>query len=107
MSTLRITGRGVCARPADRAELHLIVRRVEKTCAAASEAAQGAGVSLLTLRQFENGKVCNITMGNFLAMLRMVDCLERMDDVLPGLPVSAYVMEQIMHKKARRVKHGK
>ena len=71
------------------------------------EAAQGAGVSLLTLRQFENGTVCNITMGNFLAMLRMVDCLERMDDVLPGLPVSAYVMEQIMHKKARRVKHGK
>lgn len=71
------------------------------------EAAQGAGVSLLTLRQFENGKVCNITMGNFLAMLRMVDCLERMDDVLPELPVSAYVMEQIMHKKARRVKHGK
>ena len=42
MSTLRITGRGVCARRADRAELHLTVRRVEKTCAAASEAAQGA-----------------------------------------------------------------
>lgn len=46
LSTLRITGRGVCSRPADRAELHLIVRRVEKTCAAASEAAQGAAKTL-------------------------------------------------------------
>ena len=54
MSTLRITGRGVCARPADRAELHLIVRRVEKTCAAASEAAQGA-VKTLCARLRERG----------------------------------------------------
>ena len=54
MSTLRITGRGVCSRPADRAELHLIVRRVEKTCAAASEAAQGA-VKTLCARLRERG----------------------------------------------------
>ena len=54
MSTLRITGRGVCARPADRAELHLIVRRVEKTCAAASEWAQEA-VNTLCARLRERG----------------------------------------------------
>ena len=54
MSTLRITGRGVCARPADRAELHLVVRRVEKTCAAASEAAQEA-VKTLCARLRERG----------------------------------------------------
>ena len=54
MSTLHITGRGVCARPADRAELHLIVRRVEKTCSAASEAAQGA-VKTLCARLRERG----------------------------------------------------
>ena len=48
MSTLRITGRGVCARPADRAELHLLVRRVEKTCAVASEGAQEAVKTLCT-----------------------------------------------------------
>ena len=54
MSTLRITGRGVCARPADRAELHLIVRRVEKTCAAASEGAQEA-VKTLCARLRERG----------------------------------------------------
>ena len=31
------------------------------------EAAEKAGVSLITLRQFENGKAYNINMGNFLA----------------------------------------
>ena len=54
MSTLRITGRGVCTRPADRAELHLLVRRVEKTCAAASEGAQEA-VKTLCARLRERG----------------------------------------------------
>ena len=54
MSTLRITGRGVCARPADRAELHLLVRRVEKTYAVASEGAQEA-VKTLCARLRERG----------------------------------------------------
>ena len=48
-----------------------------------------SGVSLITLRQFENGKAYNINMGNFLALLRVVDCLEEVDDLLPEIPVSA------------------
>ena len=54
MSTLRITGRGVSARPADRAELHLTVRRVKETCAAASEASDAA-VRTLCARLRERG----------------------------------------------------
>ena len=65
------------------------------------EAAEKAGVSLISLRQFENGKAYNINMGNFLALLRVVDCLEQMDDLLPEMPVSAYTMEQIMNKKPK------
>lgn len=53
------------------------------------EAAEKAGVSLITLRLFENGKVYN---GNFLFLLRVVNCLEQMDGLLP-VPVSAYTME--------------
>ena len=71
------------------------------------EAAEKAGVSLITLRQFENGKAYNINMGNFLALLRVVDCLEQMDNLLPEIPVSAYTMEQIMSKKPKRIRHGK
>ena len=71
------------------------------------EAAEKAGVSRITLRQFENGKAYNINMGNFLALLRVVDCLEQMDDLMPEIPVSAYTMERIMNKKPKRIRHGK
>ena len=71
------------------------------------EAAEKAGVSLITLRQFENGKAYNINIGNFLALLRVVDCLEQMDDLLPQIPVSAYTIERIMNKKPKRIRHGK
>ena len=71
------------------------------------EAAEKAGVSLITLRQFENGKAYNINMGNFPALLRVVECLEQMYDLRPEIPVSAYTMERIMNKKPKRIRHGK
>lgn len=71
------------------------------------EVTERANVSLITLRQFENGKTYNINMGNFLALLRVVNCLEQMNELLPEIPVSAYVMEEIMNKKTKRVRHGK
>ena len=71
------------------------------------EAAEKAGVSLITLRQFENGKAYNINIGFVLALLRVVDCLEQMDDLMPEIPVSAYTMERIMNKKPKRIRHGK
>ena len=71
------------------------------------EAAEKAGVSLITLRQFENGKAYNINMGNFLALLRVVDCLEQIDDLMQEIPVSAYPMDRIMNKKPKRIRHGK
>ncbi|MEY8486908.1 helix-turn-helix domain-containing protein [Bacteroides caecimuris] len=71
------------------------------------EVAEKAGVSLITLRLFENGKAYNINMGNFLALLRVVDCLNQVNELLPEIPTSAYVMEQIMNKKPKRIRHGK
>ena len=71
------------------------------------EAAQRAGVSLITLRQFENGRSYNINMGNFLALLRVVGCLEQVDGLLPEMPVSAYAMDRLMQKNPKRIRHGK
>lgn len=71
------------------------------------EVAEKAGISLITVRQFENGKAYNITMGNFLALLRVLDCLEQVNGLLPEIPMSSYVMEQIIKKKTKRVRHAK
>ncbi len=71
------------------------------------EAAERAGVSLITLRQFENGRSYNINMNNFLAMLRVVGCLEQVDELLPEMPVSAYAIDSMMRRRPKRIRHGK
>lgn len=71
------------------------------------EAADKAGMSVVTLQQFENGKLCNITMGNFLGLLRAVDCLEQIQEILPEIPLSPYVLQKMMKNKPKRIKHAK
>lgn len=71
------------------------------------EAAERAGVSLITLRKFENGRAYNINMGNFLGLLRVVSCLEQVDGLLPEIPVSAYAMDRLLGNKPKRIRHGK
>lgn len=71
------------------------------------ETANLAGVGLITLRNFENGKAYNITMTNFLALLRTVGQLEKIGEVLPEIPISPYVLEKIESKKPKRVRHAK
>jgi len=71
------------------------------------EMADKCGMSLPTLRKFENGQATNITMGNFIALLREVRELDSLKDVLPEMPPSPYDLEKIEKKKQRRVRHGK
>ena len=40
-------------------------------------------------------------------LMRVVECLEQIDDLMPEIPVSAYTMERIMNKKPKRIRHGK
>lgn len=71
------------------------------------EVAQKAGVSLITLRAFENGKAFNITMGNLLALLRVIQQLEPITDILPEIPISPYQLLKLQAKQKKRIKHGK
>lgn len=71
------------------------------------DVAEKAGMSIVTLRQFENGKACNITMSNFLGLLRAIDCLEQIQEVLPEIPISPYTLQQILKNKPKRVRHAK
>ena len=71
------------------------------------EAADHAGVSLITLRNFETGKATNITMSNFLSLLRVIDNLAPISELLPVLPISPYVLEQLTSNQPKRVRHEK
>lgn len=71
------------------------------------EMAGRCGMSVPTLRKFENGQATNITMGNFIAMLREVGELDSLKNILPEIPISPYDLERILKKKPKRVRHGK
>lgn len=71
------------------------------------EVAEKAGVSLITLRAFENGKAVNITMGNLLALLRVIEQLDGITEILPEIPISPYQLLKLQSKQKKRIRHGK
>jgi len=71
------------------------------------ELAEKAGVSRLTVRNFETGKARNITMGNLIGLLRAVDLLDGLDGLIPEIPVSPYLLSMRDERKRKRIRHTK
>ena len=71
------------------------------------EVSQQSGISVVTIRKFENGNLYNITLGTFIELLRAIGFMQGLDDVLPELPVSPYELEKIQQGKRKRVRHAK
>ena len=73
------------------------------------ELAVNAGVGVATVKNFENGKLRNVTLDSLLRMMRAIGILEQIESVLPELPVSPFEMEEIQKKlrgkQRQRVKH--
>ena len=70
------------------------------------EVSDKSGVSVVTIRKFENGHLGNITLGTFIELLRAIDFMQGLGDVLPEIPVSPYELEKIQHGKRKRVRHA-
>ena len=66
-----------------------------------------SGISVITIRKFENGNLYNITLGTFIELLRAIGFMQGLDDVLPELPISPYELEKIQQGKRKRVRHAK
>ncbi len=71
------------------------------------ELAELAGVSTLTLKKLESGKLTNIGLGNFVAILRGLKQLECVDAILPSLPPPASLIRKYQDKQPQRVRHEK
>lgn len=72
-----------------------------------AEVSEKSGVSLPTIKRFELGLTYNITMGNFIALLKAIDYADGLAEILPEIPVSPYAMAKLEEKKPKRVRHGK
>ena len=70
------------------------------------EVAELTGLGLTTIHKFENGTAGNLSLSTFLLLLKVVGQIDAINDVLPELPPSPYLMRRD-EKKAQRIRHTK
>lgn len=68
------------------------------------ELAEKSGVSYTTICRFEQGKHPNISLSNFISLLRQVGMESRMAEVLPELPVPPMALREINKLIPKRVR---
>ena len=68
------------------------------------EVAEQSGIGLTTIHKFENGTANSLSLSTFILLLRVVGQLNALDDVLPELPESPYLVRR-EEKKAQRIRH--
>ena len=72
------------------------------------EMAEKSGVSLTTISHLEQGVSQNITLNNFISLLRVIGMQQRLYDLLPELPMPPMALKQInkyIPKRVRRNSH--
>lgn len=70
------------------------------------EVAELSGIGMTTIHKFENGTAGNISLSTFLLLLKVVGQIDDLDNVLPELPESPYLMRE-QERKAQRIRHPK
>lgn len=70
------------------------------------EVAEQSGIGLTTIHKFENGTAGNLSLSTFILLLKVVGLINALDDVLPVLPESPYLIRK-EDKKAQRIRHSK
>ena len=68
------------------------------------EVAEQSGIGLTTIHKFENGTAGNLSLSTFILLLRVVGQVNTLDDVLPELPESPYLVRR-EEKKVQRIRH--
>ena len=69
------------------------------------DVAEQSGITINPIHKFENGKAGNMSLGTFLLLMKSIGCIQQLDEVLPELPESAYLVNE--GKKVQRIRHRK
>ena len=69
------------------------------------EVSEQSGITVTTIHKFESGAASNISLGTFLLLLKAIEQIEAIDNLLPELPESPYLYVQ--EKKIQRIRHKK
>lgn len=92
--------------------MRLLAKRIREYRLAArisqQEMAEESGVSKSTICRFEQGQNVNLTLGNFISLLRVVGQERRIEELLPELPVPPMALkeiEKLIPKRVRSARH--
>lgn len=67
------------------------------------EVAEQSGVSINTITKFGNGITGSMSFGTFLLLMKAIGLLECLDEMMPELPGSAYLLNK--GKKVQRIRY--
>ena len=71
------------------------------------EVSEQSGVSVMTLVRFESGEFGSIGLNKFIALMRALQLLENIADVIPDMPESLYDKRSIRNQRQRASKRKK
>ena len=95
---------------ANRDFIDLLCQRLKEYRLAArisqKEMAEKSGVSLTTISHLEQGMNRNITLNNFISLLRVLGMEQRLFDLLPELPVPPMALKQMNKYIPKRVRRN-
>ena len=65
-----------------------------------------SGISLATISHFEQGVSQNLTLNNLISILRVIGMEQRLNDLLPELPMPPMALKQINKYIPKRVRRA-
>ena len=68
------------------------------------EVAEQSGIGLTTIHKFENGIAGNLSLSTFILLLKVVGQINALNNLLPELPESPYLIRK-EERKAQRIRH--
>lgn len=71
------------------------------------EIAEQTGLSVMTIVRFENGEGSAIRLDNFVALMRTIERLEGISELIPEIPASLYDRQTVRDNVKRRVRRRK
>lgn len=68
------------------------------------EVSEQSGITVATIHKFENGVTGNLSLGTFLLLMKAIGQIDGVDEMMPELPESAYLIRK-ENKKVQRIRH--
>ena len=64
------------------------------------DVSEQSGITITTIHKFENGTSGNMSLGTFLLLMKAIGQINTLDELMPELPESAYLIksDQKVHR---------